>query len=81
MLRSGMLFLMAEEHEQEETPPLPDYSADRVDLSLIRWSLSLTPAERRAFLEDRVDEILRIRALHGTEQLGLLSHRIPAERV
>lgn len=26
---------------------LTDYSADGVDLTLIRWMLSLTPAERR----------------------------------
>jgi hypothetical protein len=41
--------------------PLPDYSEDGVDLTLIRWILSLTPAERLAFLEERINEILAIR--------------------
>jgi hypothetical protein len=41
--------------------PLPDYSEDGVDLTLIRWMLSLTPAERLAFLEERINEILAIR--------------------
>jgi hypothetical protein len=31
--------------------PVPDYSEDGVDLILIRWMLSLTPAERLRFLE------------------------------
>jgi len=46
---------------------LPDYSPDGVDLSLIRWFLDLTPAERLAFLEDRIADILRIRALNAGE--------------
>lgn len=44
--------------------PLPGYSEDGVDLSLIRWMLSLTPAERVQFLEDHVNSILAIRALN-----------------
>jgi len=39
----------------------PDYSADGVDLTLIRWFLSLTPIERLQFLEERISEILQIR--------------------
>jgi hypothetical protein len=45
----------------DDSPPLPDYSSDGVDLSLIRWMLSLTPAERLRFLDERIDEILAIR--------------------
>ena len=45
----------------DDPPPLPDYSSDGVDLSLIRWMLSLTPAERLRFLDERIDEILAIR--------------------
>jgi len=45
--------------------PLPDYSEDGVDLSLIRWSLSLTPLERLQFLEDRINDILVIRELNA----------------
>jgi hypothetical protein len=40
---------------------LTDYSPDGVDLTLIRWMLSLTPAERLEFLEQRVNDILSIR--------------------
>jgi hypothetical protein len=40
---------------------LVDYSEDGVDLTLIRWMLSLTPAERLRFHEERINEILAIR--------------------
>ena len=33
----------------------PERSEDGVDLTLIRWMLSLTPGERLAVLQDRVD--------------------------
>jgi hypothetical protein len=46
-------------------PPAPDYSEDGVDLSLIRWFLSLTPAERLEFAERQVNEILAIRELNA----------------
>jgi len=49
----------------EDEQPLTDYSADGVDLTLIRWMLSLTPAERLAFLERHINRILRIRALNA----------------
>ncbi len=39
----------------------PDYSPSGVDLSLIRWMATLTPAERLEFLEDRIEEIDAIR--------------------
>jgi hypothetical protein len=45
--------------------PLPDYSEDGVDLTLIRWTLSLTPAERLQFLEERINEIMAIRKLNA----------------
>lgn len=44
---------------------LTDYSPDGVDLTLIRWMLSLTPAERLEFLEQRVNDILAIRELNA----------------
>ena len=44
---------------------LTDYSEDGVDLTLIRWMLSLTPAERLAFHEGQIDDILAIRELNG----------------
>jgi hypothetical protein len=50
----------------DDRAPLPDYSEDGVDLSLIRWSLSLTPLERLQFLEDRINErFLAIRELNA----------------
>ncbi len=44
-----------------EVEALADYSADGVDLTLIRWMLSLTPLQRLQFLEERINEILAIR--------------------
>ena len=38
------------------------YSEDGVDLTLIRWMLSLTPAERLEVLQQSVDSVLTIRA-------------------
>jgi hypothetical protein len=49
----------------DDQPPLPDYSPDGVDLTLIRWMLSLTPAQRLEFLEDRVNDIISIRELNA----------------
>jgi len=46
---------------QPDDPPLQEYSDDGVDISLIRWTLSLTPLERLQFLEDRINDILEIR--------------------
>lgn len=45
--------------------PVPEYSEDGVDLSLIRWMLSLTPAARLQFLQERIDEIHAIRELNA----------------
>jgi hypothetical protein len=42
-------------------PRRPTHSADGVDLTLIRWMLSLTPAERLAVLQGTVRSILRLR--------------------
>jgi hypothetical protein len=48
-----------------EAAALPDYSDDGVDLTLIRWTLSLSPAERLEFLDDRIADILAIRDLNA----------------
>ena len=61
--RSAMLKSRGMEHDQPA--PAPEYSEDGVDLSLIRWMLSLTPAERLAFLEERLNDILAVRELNG----------------
>jgi hypothetical protein len=39
----------------------PTHSEDGVDLTLIRWMLSLTPAERLEVLQNNVRSILRLR--------------------
>ena len=47
-----------------ENEVLTDYSEDGVDLTLIRWMLSLTPAERLQILQQQVDDIRAIRKLN-----------------
>jgi hypothetical protein len=39
--------------------PQPEYSEDGVDLTLIRWMLSLTPAERLAAAQWNTNLILK----------------------
>lgn len=41
-----------------------EYSEDGVDLTLIRWMLSLTPEERLQVLQKQVNRILAIRELN-----------------
>ncbi len=52
-------------NDPDDLASLLDYSDDGVDLTLIRWMLSLTPAERLSFLEERINEILAIRELNA----------------
>jgi hypothetical protein len=42
-------------------PTSRTHSEDGVDLTLIRWMLSLTPAERLKVLQQNVRSILRLR--------------------
>jgi hypothetical protein len=49
----------------DDLTDLTDYSPDGVDLTLIRWMLSLTPAERLEYLEERVNDIIAIRELNA----------------
>jgi hypothetical protein len=59
----------ADENSQRPTqgyqPTLrdPAYSEDGVDLTLIRWMLSLTPAERLRTLQNVVRSLLKLRGL------------------
>jgi hypothetical protein len=39
----------------------PTHSEDGVDLTLIRWMLSLTPAERLQVLQENLWSIMRLR--------------------
>ena len=48
--------------ESRVTNELPTHSTDGVDLTLIRWMLSLTPAERLQVLQRNIQSILRLRA-------------------
>lgn len=43
------------------TDPAVIYDQDGVDVSLIRWTLSLTPAERLQVLQGAVNSVLRMR--------------------
>jgi hypothetical protein len=47
--------------ETSSEPILPAYSEDGVDLTLIRWMLSLTPLQRLQVLQNTVRSILRVR--------------------
>jgi hypothetical protein len=51
-----------------ETPEPPDeraYGEDGVDLTMIRWMLSLSPAERLEVLQTAANGILEIRERNG----------------
>ena len=48
---------------------MPERDDSGVDLTLIRWMLSLTPAERLDVLQDFVNDVLEIRELNGIEEL------------
>jgi len=52
------------EHSSLQNGPL--YSESGVDLTLIRWMLSLTPAERLQILQQTIRSILRLK--------GAISH-------
>lgn len=39
-----------------------EYSEDGIDLTLIRWMLSLTPAQRLQVLQNYINFILELRA-------------------
>lgn len=54
-----------------ESGPLTDYNEDGVDLTLIRWMLSLTPAERLKFHEEQVNEILEIWEHRGITAIAM----------
>ena len=50
-------------HDSDELRPPGDlaYSEEGVDLTVIRWMLSLTPAQRLETLQNHVRSVLRIR--------------------
>ena len=44
---------------------VPECGEDGVDVTLIRWMLSLTSAERLQFLQERIDDVQVIRELNA----------------
>jgi hypothetical protein len=58
----------------------PEHSDDGVDLTLIRWMLSLTPRERLAVLQDQVDSLLKLRAKFESQVFGNTESPDPASR-
>jgi hypothetical protein len=48
--------------QEEQTTEKPTYSPDGVDLTLIRWMLSMTPAERLETLQRFADCVLTVHA-------------------
>ncbi len=48
--------------EEPIAPEPPTHSEDGVDLTIIRWMLSMTPAERLDTLQQFVNSVLAIRA-------------------
>jgi hypothetical protein len=54
-----------EPEPQRQTDFGADCAHDGVDLSLIRWMLSLTPAERLQFLQGHGNAILALRNLNA----------------
>jgi hypothetical protein len=50
------------QNEREPEPERPERSEDGVDLTLIRWMLSLTPLERLRASRDFSNSLLRLRA-------------------
>ena len=52
------------QHPKNNLSPESDrlYSEDGVDLSLIRWMLSMTPTERLQTLQQNIRSIMRLRS-------------------
>jgi hypothetical protein len=67
----GVKLLQTQMTDPEPVPPT-EYSKDGVDLTLIRWMLSLTPAERLQFLQRQVNAILAVRNLNARQQVAYL---------
>lgn len=54
----------------QSQPPgsLPTHNAEGVDLTLIRWMLTLTPVERVEYIEGLIESLEEIRELNGDEK-------------
>ena len=58
---SSVLFLQKPAGIQLQDNEMPDYDEQGVDLTLIRWMISLTTAERLDVLQQTVDSFERMR--------------------
>lgn len=56
--------------DSEKGQVVSDYSADGVDRTLIRWMLSLTPAERLRVVQDQVNAVQQMRARNLSRGAG-----------
>lgn len=59
MEKQGLLEKQQEKMEESENEP--EYSEDGVDLSLIRWMLSLSPTERLYQLQSSINSLAILR--------------------
>ena len=59
MSRNDIKLLNTPDRSSSEDGPL--YSESGVDLTLIRWMLSLTPAERLQMLQQTIHSIMRLK--------------------
>lgn len=59
---------MAQPPQPAPEPDLPEESPDGVDLTLIAWTLSLTPLQRIELLQDWVDGLAELRHGRATER-------------
>ena len=55
-----------EANEVRSQEARPTHSPDGVDLTVIRWMLSLTPAERLRVLQKTIRSIMRLRGNNRT---------------
>jgi len=56
------------DHEASRESSLREESPEGVDLTLIRWTLSLTPLERLEVLQDWVDGLTELRCGRAPER-------------
>lgn len=72
-MRNGAIVFPMADASQPAPEPSPDHlppeeSPDGVDLTLIRWTLSLTPLERLELLQDWVDGLTELRRGRAPER-------------
>jgi hypothetical protein len=73
-VRSGATYYIEGVKRQTAKPqppePLPAFSEDGIDLTLIRWMLSLTPDERLRHLEEHAAFVQELRDANPSLQLS-----------